>query len=98
MKNANVRWLLSINSNDLPEEALMQNKRTYRSIKVDGNEFEFSEGFTELHTQSYQNIISGHGFRACEARHSIDLVYNIRNSPIAALTGDYHPMLNKINS
>lgn len=97
LKNANVRWLLSINSDDLPAEAVAQNKRTYRSIRVDGNEFEFSEGFTELHTLSYQKIIAGEGFRATEARPSIELVYNIRNSPITALSGDYHPLLNNIN-
>jgi len=96
LKNANVRWFLSIDENDLPEEIKGQ-KRTFRSIRVNGSEFEFSEGFTELHTESYKQILAGNGFGLEDARRSIEMVYNIRNASIAPLTGDFHPILNKIN-
>ncbi|HBG71856.1 MAG: oxidoreductase [Bacteroidetes bacterium GWF2_43_63] len=96
LKNANVRWFLSIDENDLPEEVKGQ-KRTFRSIRVNGSEFEFSEGFTELHTDSYRHILAGNGFGLEDARRSIEMVYNIRNSAIAPLSGEYHPILNTIN-
>lgn len=96
LKNANVRWFLSIDENDLPEEIKGQ-KRTFRSIRVNGSEFEFSEGFTELHTDSYKQILAGNGFGLEDARCSIEMVYNIRNASIAPLTGEFHPILNKIN-
>lgn len=92
LKNANVRWFLSIDENDLPEEIKGQ-KRTFRSIRVNGSEFEFSEGFTELHTDSYKQILAGNGFGLEDARRSIEMVYNIRNTPIAPLSGDFHPIL-----
>lgn len=95
LKNAQVRWMLSIDENDLPEEVRGQ-KRTYRSIRVNGSEFEFSEGFTELHTESYKNILAGNSFGLEDARPSIDIVYHIRNSAMSALSGDYHPILKKI--
>jgi len=95
LKNANVRWFLSIDENDLPSEVKGQ-KRTYRSIRVNGSEFEFSEGFTELHTESYKHILSGDGFGLEDARRSIEMVYNIRNAAIAPLSGEYHPILNSI--
>jgi len=95
LKNANVRWFLSIDENDLPEEIKGQ-KRTFRSIRVNGSEFEFSEGFTELHTESYKHILSGNGFGLEDARRSIEMVYNIRNTPIAPLSGDFHPILKSI--
>lgn len=96
LKNANVRWFLSIDENDLPDEIKGQ-KRTFRSIRVNGSEFEFSEGFTELHTESYKQILAGNGFGLEDARRSIEMVYNIRNASNAPLTGDFHPILNKIN-
>jgi len=96
LKNANVRWFLSIDENDLPDEIKGQ-KRTFRSIRVNGSEFEFSEGFTELHTESYKQILAGNGFGLEDARRSIEMVYNIRNASIAPLTGDFHPILNKIS-
>lgn len=80
LENADVEWFLSIDKNDLPEEAVRNNKRTYRSIKIDGNEIEFTEGFTELHTEVYKNILSGNGFGIEESRPSIELVYKIRQA------------------
>ncbi len=80
LKQARVKWFLSINSDHLPEEVKRNNKRTYRSLTLEGNEIEFSEGFTDLHTKSYAGILSGNAFGLEDARPSIDLVYKIRNS------------------
>ena len=93
LKNARVRWFLSIDSNDLPECAIKENKRTYRSIEVDKQEIEFSEGFGDLHTFSYKEILSGNGFGLDTAFPSINTVYQIRNAAISPLKEDYHPML-----
>ncbi|MBY0435770.1 MAG: Gfo/Idh/MocA family oxidoreductase [Cyclobacteriaceae bacterium] len=79
LKRATVNWDLSINSEHLPEEVKAQGKRTYRSLKIEGEEIEFSEGFTDLHTKCYQHIIEGHGFGLEEARPSIEMVYKIRD-------------------
>lgn len=78
LKNADVDWFLSIDPRDLPEEALKNNKRTYRSIQIDGKEIEFTEGFTDLHTEVYKNVLSGGGFGIQESRPSIELVQKIR--------------------
>lgn len=79
LKYADIVWHLSINYEDLPEEIKMNNKRTFRSIKINNEEFEFSEGFTNLHTIVYQKILNGSGFKIKDARPSIELVYKIRN-------------------
>ncbi|MCR4816105.1 MAG: Gfo/Idh/MocA family oxidoreductase [Bacteroidales bacterium] len=92
MKKARVRYFLSINADTLPDEVRGAGQRTYRAIHVDGEEFEFSEGFTELHTKSYERILSGRGFRISEARDSIQIVHDIRNAEPIGLVGDYHPM------
>src|SRR5690606_6949178 len=80
LEKANVNWFLSIDPNTLPPEATDAGKRTYRSLNIDGDLFEFSEGFTELHTQSYQQILNGEGFRISETKKAIELVHGIRNS------------------
>lgn len=92
LKKARVRYFLSINSDCLPENAVQGEKRTYRTLSIDGDEFEFSQGFTELHTLSYQKILSGEGFRISEARPCIEIVSQIRNSTPIGLKGDYHPL------
>lgn len=92
LKRARVRYFLSINADNLPENAVQGEKRTYRTIMIDGDEFEFSEGFTELHTDSYRQILSGSGFRAEEARNCISIVHNIRHAEAIGLKGDYHPL------
>lgn len=89
---ARVRWFLSINEEVLPEEIKAKGQRTYRSITVDGNEIEFSDGFFDLHTLSYENIIDGKGFGLNDARQSIEIVHDIRVSDLSPLKGDYHPM------
>ena len=91
LERARVRYFLSINADTLPEEAVKIGKRTFRAITIDGEQFEFSEGFTELHTLSYQKILVGEGFRISEARNCIQIVYDIRNMKPIGLKGDYHP-------
>lgn len=78
LRKARVTWMLSINENDLPAEAKSKGKRTFRSLKMNGNEIEFSDGFTELHTKSYSEILAGRGFGLTDARPSIELAYEIR--------------------
>jgi UDP-N-acetyl-2-amino-2-deoxyglucuronate dehydrogenase len=76
LKNAKVNWQLSIDSGLLPAKAAK--KTTYRSLQMEGKEIEFSDGFTNLHTLSYQQIISGNGFGLSDARPSIQLIHEIR--------------------
>ena len=93
LENARVRWFLSLDYNDLPVFTKESGNRTYRSITVDGEEFEFSEGFTDLHTETYREIIAGKGFGLSDARQSVITAYTIRNSKPIGLSGDYHPLL-----
>jgi UDP-N-acetyl-2-amino-2-deoxyglucuronate dehydrogenase len=95
LEQARVRWFLSINPDYLPQEAKEKNMRTFRAITVDGEEIEFSEGFGNLHTRSYEEIIAGNGFGLEEAMISIQTVHDIRVAQLAPLTGDYHPYLKK---
>lgn len=95
LEKAKVRWFLSVDSNDLPNEIIENGQRTYRSITINNNEIEFSGGFTDLHTTSYQKILEGNGFRIKEARQSINTVSYIRNTKPIGLRGDYHPLAKK---
>lgn len=79
LDKAVVNWMLSINENNLPVEVRAAGKRTYRQLSIDGEAFEFSEGFTELHTISYQQILSGQGFKLSDTRKAIQVVHDIRN-------------------
>jgi UDP-N-acetyl-2-amino-2-deoxyglucuronate dehydrogenase len=79
LQKANVEWMLSIDANTLPAEAVAAGKRTFRTLDIDGEAFEFSEGFTELHTKSYEEILKGNGFRIAETKNAIQLVHDIRN-------------------
>lgn len=79
LEKATVNWSFSIDANTLPEMVKAAGKRTYRTLNIDGEGFEFSEGFTELHTQSYAEIIAGKGFPISETRKAIELVHQIRN-------------------
>jgi UDP-N-acetyl-2-amino-2-deoxyglucuronate dehydrogenase len=81
LKNANVRYYLSISG-----------EQTERSLLIDGEAFDFTKGFTELHTLSYQKILDGQGFHISESRHAINTVYQIRNAQPVGLVGDYHPL------
>ncbi len=82
LKDAIVTWFLSIDENDLPAEIRSQKKMSFRSIKIDDNEIEFSDGFTELHTKVYREILKGNGLGISDARPSIEAVYNIRFSKV----------------
>ena len=95
LKNARVRWFLSIDENDLPKEIQAKGQRTYRSILVNNEEIEFSGGFTELHTKSYERILAGNGFGLESARKSIDIVHHLRNAEIKS-TGEFHPFIQHI--
>ena len=78
LSRARINWFLSINEDHLPALVKNEGKRTFRSLKMDGKEIEFSDGFTDLHTASYQEILSGNGFGLVDARPSIELVHKIR--------------------
>jgi UDP-N-acetyl-2-amino-2-deoxyglucuronate dehydrogenase len=78
LQKANVNWMLSIDANTLPDDVKASGKRTFRTLSIDGEEFEFSEGFTELHTKSYDEIIRGNGFGIGETKAAIQLVHDIR--------------------
>ena len=96
LAHAHVRWFLSVNYDYIPDEIKAKEQRTYRSITVDGKEIEFSGGFTDLHTLSYQEILKGNGFGLEEARNSIEIVHDIRNANPLRLEGDYHPFCKKV--
>lgn len=91
-ERARVRWFLSIDENHLPAAAREAGKRTYRSITIGNEELEFSEGFTDLHTASYADILAGRGFSVADARTSIEIVHAIREAPLSGLDGSHHPL------
>ena len=96
LKHANVRWFLSVNYNYIPDEVRAKGQRTFRSITIDGEEMEFSGGFTDLHTRSYEEILKGNGFGLDEAYASISTVSYIRNLDPIGLKGDYHPFCKRV--
>lgn len=96
LKNANVNWFLSVNYDYIPEDVKAAGQTTFRSITVEGEEIEFSGGFKDLHTTSYEQIIAGNGFGLDEAYGSIDIVSQIRNITPIGLKGDYHPFCKKV--
>jgi UDP-N-acetyl-2-amino-2-deoxyglucuronate dehydrogenase len=96
LERARVRWFLSLNQDDLPESARRSGKTTFRSILVDSHEMQFSDGFTDLHTDSYRAILEGKGFGLEDARPSVEIVHRIRNTKETRRTGDYHPLLKAI--
>lgn len=91
LERARVRWFLSLDRRDLPEEAA--GKTTYRSLEVDGEAFEFSEGFTDLHTAVYREVLEGRGSGIAEARPSIELAHAIRTAAPVGAKGEYHPLV-----
>lgn len=90
-ERARIRWFLSIAYDTLPVEVRAQGKRTFRSLVVNGEEIEFSAGFTELHTASYQDILNGGGFGLEVSRQAVEIVHDIRTKKPVGLIGDYHP-------
>ncbi len=91
-ERARVRWFLSINFDVLPDEVKKSGKTTFRSITIEGEELEFSGGFTDLHTLSYQDIIAGKGYGLDAARQAIEIVHDIRHAETQGLVGEFHPM------
>lgn len=98
LRNARVRWFLSIDNNDLPENIKQKGQTTFRSINIDGEEVHFSDGFEDLHTESYKEILNGNGFSIASTRSSIETVFNIRNTNPIGIKGDYHPFCKGIIS
>lgn len=92
LEKARVRWFLSVDFKDLPEHLFKQNKRTYRSLLIQGEDFDFSEGFENLHTVCYQHILDGKGYRIAETYDSINLTYNIRNAALEPFKSEIHPL------
>lgn len=92
---ARVRWVLSINREHLPEHT-PAGQTTHRSITVEGEEIEFSGGFTDLHTASYQNVLDGNGYGLDVVRPSIEVVSRIRTAPIEPNRGEHHPDIAKV--
>jgi UDP-N-acetyl-2-amino-2-deoxyglucuronate dehydrogenase len=95
LEKARVRWFLSIDYNSIPAEIRATGKRTYRSLTMNGESIEFSDGFTDLHTRVYEDILKGNGFRIEETRASNQIVYDIRKQKVVGTTGDYHPFIKK---
>ncbi|MCA3265809.1 MAG: Gfo/Idh/MocA family oxidoreductase [Azospirillum sp.] len=92
LARADVRWFLSIEAAHLPAEAVQRGQRTWRAIQIDGGALEFSEGFGDLHTESYRRILAGEGFGIDDARPSIELVHRLRGAVPAGSGPDSHPM------
>lgn len=95
-ERARVRWFLSIDAKHLPDNAVQGEKLTYRSIDIGGEELEFSGGFTDLHTKSYENILEGNGYGVEENRAAIETVFEMRNAEIIELPDTFHPLLSKV--
>ncbi|MBU8933716.1 MAG: Gfo/Idh/MocA family oxidoreductase [candidate division Zixibacteria bacterium] len=96
LDNARVQWFLSTDKNDLPDDIKANGQTTYRSITIDGDEVEFSGGFTDLHTVVYQETLAGRGFGLDHARPSVELVHNIREAEIMGVTDSSHPFLSRL--
>ncbi len=96
-EKAKVRWFLSVNEKWIPQSQQELNKRTYRSMQIDGEEIEFSDGFQDLHTKSYEQILEGKGFGLDEAKASVEIIHDIRNAEILPTSSSFaHPFLAKI--
>ena len=84
LERASIRWFLSTDRNDLPASATAASRTTFRSITVDGEEIEFTDGFTDLHTRVYEEVLAGRGFGIADARPSVELAARIRTAPVVA--------------
>jgi len=92
LKKARVRWFLSLRFEDLPKEAISAGKRSYRCITIDGQPFDFTDGFQDLHTKLYEEVLKGNGFGLDENRNAIQIVYDIRNAKPEPNSGERHPL------
>ena len=95
-ERARVKWFLSIDASNLPHNALQGEKLTYRSITIEDEELEFSGGFTDLHTQSYERILVGQGYGVDENRTAIETVEKIRVSEIVVDPVESHALLARV--
>lgn len=95
LEDAYVSWYLSLDRNDLPQKSLERGQPTYRSIRIDEEEVEFSGGFADLHTKVYEGILAGKGFGIADARESIKLVHELRNMKVVSKPDKKHPMLER---
>lgn len=95
LSNARVRWFLSLRFEDLPPEVAEKGKRSYRCIRINGKPFDFTDGFQDLHTRVYENILEGNGFGLEDSRAGIEIVYNIRHADVTPNIGEKHPLCPK---
>jgi len=95
LRRARVRWFLSLKADDLPENCIQDGKRTFRQITIDETPLDFTDGFTELHTNVYKEILRGNGFGLEENRVAIQIVYDIRNAKIEPSLGEQHPIIRR---
>lgn len=93
LARARVKWFLSIDAADLPRPVRESGRTTFRSIKVDDEEIEFTEGFSDLHTRTYEQVLAGRGFGIADVRPSIELVYQIRTADVVPMDDMAHPFL-----
>lgn len=91
LEKARVKWFLSLDRSDLPQETLKAGQTTHRSLSLNSERFEFSDGFSDLHTEVYRKVLSGQGFGIDDAKPSIELAHEIRSANPIGLKGDYHP-------
>jgi UDP-N-acetyl-2-amino-2-deoxyglucuronate dehydrogenase len=96
LQRARVRWFLSVDPADLPAEVRAKNEVTYRSLRVDDAEIEFSKGFTDLHTEMYKETLAGRGFGIDLARPSVELAHRMRHSPVLPPGVDAHPLARRM--
>ncbi len=97
LQTARVRWFLSIDAEDLPQECRSAGGYAFRSMSVDGTEIEFSPNFTDLHTKVYEDVLAGKGFGIADARPAIQLGYDIAHQDVTSNWRDAHPQLKNIN-
>ena len=95
LEKARVKWFLSIDGNDLPDKVKAEGGYAFRSLKLDGEEFDLSAGFTDLHTKVYEETLAGRGLGIDEARPSVQLVYDIRHSEVGGERDNQHPWLKR---
>lgn len=94
-ERARVRWFLSLDVNDVPASERATGKRTYRAVVADGEDIEFSDGFTDLHTRIYEEVLAGRGFGVEENRVAIETVAHIRNAALSSFSDRTHPFVER---
>ncbi len=98
LERARVRWFLSTDADDLPDQVVAEGGYAYRSMTYEGQEIEFSGGFTDLHTRVYEEILAGRGTGIREARPSIEIAHSINKSDTEASLADAHPLVSRVSS